>query len=362
MIKYPIYQPFIGEREKELVMDCLDTTWISSRGKYVDVFESRLCEIAGVKHAISMHNGTHPLHIACILSGVDRESEVIMPVFSYVATANAVAYCGAKPVFVDVSAEDWNIDVSEVEEKITDKTKAILAVDIYGYPARYKELKAIAVNHNLPLIADSAESVGAEYMGIKSGSFGDFSTFSFFGNKTVTTGEGGALLTNNDDLAARARQLKNQGNSTTQRYFHDVLGYNYRMTNIQAAIGLAQLERLETTLERKREIYQRYKSHLKDKVEFQQSAEDVHSSYWLVSFCLPKHIDRSGLEQHMNEKGVETRPFFTSMDELPYFETGDFKVSRDISKRGISVPSYPQLTNEQIDYISQSVIDYLNKS
>lgn len=360
MIKYPIYQPFIGDREKELVNECLDSTWISSKGKYVDLFESKLCEIAGVKHAISMHNGTHPLHIACLLAGVDIDSEVIMPVFSYVATANAVAYCRAKPVFVDVSLDDWNIDVNKVEEKITSKTRAILAVDIYGYPANYEKLKEIAKKYSLALIADSAESIGSEYLGLKSGAFGELSTFSFFGNKTITTGEGGALLTNNDNFAAKARQLKNQGNSNTQRYFHDVLGYNYRMTNIQAAIGIAQLERLESTLKRKREVYFRYKSNLENHVHFQVLREMINPSFWLVSFCLPSGVSRSELESHMIRNGIETRPFFTSVDELPYFESGDFKNSKDISNRGLSLPSYPQLCNKEIDYISQCVIDFLS--
>lgn len=360
MIKYPIYKPFIGKREKELVMECLDSTWISSKGKYVDLFESKLCEIAGVRHAISMHNGTHPLHIACLLTGVESDSEVIMPVFSYVATANAAAYCGAKPVFVDVSLEDWNIDINKIEEKITSKTKAIIAVDIYGYPANYKALKKLGEKYGITIIADSAESIGSEYFGEKSGSFGDLSTFSFFGNKTITTGEGGALLTNNDDFAAKARQLKNQGNSNSQRYFHDVLGYNYRMTNIQAAIGLAQLERLETVLQKKREIYHRYKSNLKDYVDFQLTATNIMPSFWLVSFCLPHGISRPNLESFMERQGIETRPFFTSMDELPYFDSGNFENSKEISTRGLSLPSYPQLKNKEIDYISQSIIDFLS--
>lgn len=361
MIKYPIYQPSIGDREKELVNNCLESSWISSRGLYVDMFEEKLCEIAGVKHAISMHNGTHPLHIACLLLGVDSESEVIMPAFSYVATANAVAYCGAKPIFVDVSQDDWNIDVSKIEDKISSNTKAIIAVDIYGYPANYKSLKEIAEKYNISIIADSAESIGAVYLGKNSGSFGELSTFSFFGNKTITTGEGGALLTNNRDFAERARQLKNQGNSTTQRYYHDVLGYNYRMTNIQAAIGLAQLERLDVILDRKREIYHRYYANLHEYVQFQLPKEQVNPSYWLVSFCLPNGVSRPDLEEYMSDRGIETRPFFTSMDELPYFETGNFETSKDISIRGLSLPSYPQLKNEEIDFISQCVIDFLSK-
>ena len=362
MIEFPIYRPFIGDREKELVMDCLESTWISSRGKYVDLFESRLSEISGVKHAISMHNGTHPLHIACILSGVNKGDEVIVPAFSYVATANVVAYCDAKPVFVDVDSNTWNIDPEKIEVKINSSTKAIIVVDIYGYPAEYEEIKRICKKHNIKLIADSAESIGANYQGDNSGSFGELSTFSFFGNKTITTGEGGALLTNSDSFADRARQLKNQGNSTTQRYFHDVLGFNYRMTNIQAAIGLAQLERLEEILEKKRQIYLQYYEILAEYVSFQPLVKDIRSSYWLVSFCLPGHVERDKLEEYLMNKGIETRPFFSPMDELPYFERGDYPVSRDISRRGISLPSYPQLNSADIKYISFAIIEFLNKT
>lgn len=353
--------PNIGEKEKELVMDCLDSTWISSKGKYVDLFEEKLAQLAGVKHVIAMHNGTHSLHIACLLAKLDADSEVIVPSFSYVATANVVAYCCAKPIFVDVSSEDWNLDVDDVERKITSKTKAIIGVDIYGKPADYDRLHELVSGKDITIIADSAESIGSWYHGKPSGSLGHISSFSFFGNKTVTTGEGGAMLTDNDDYAALARQLKNQGNSNSKRYFHDVLGYNYRMTNIQAAIGLAQLSRLDETVQRKRQIYNRYKSNLKDLVTFQCTDKDVTSSHWLVSFCLPAHADRASLESYLLDNGIESRPFFTPIDQLPYFVSGDFSVSNDISKRGISLPSYPQLKDEQVDYICQHVIDYLNK-
>lgn len=361
MIEFPIYRPFIGEREKELVMDCMESTWISSRGKFVDLFESRLSEISGAKHAISMHNGTHPLHVACILSGVGHGDEVIIPSFSYVATGNAVAYCGAKAVFVDVDPRTWNIDPKKLEAKINRNTKAIIAVDIYGYPADYEKIKRICKKHKVKLIADSAESIGANYHGYNSGSFGELSTFSFFGNKTITTGEGGALLTNSDSFADRARQLKNQGNSNTQKYFHDVLGYNYRMTNIQAAIGVAQLERLEEILEKKRQIFLQYYEILAEYVSFQPLVKEIRSSYWLVSFCLPSHVDRDKLEHYLMNKGIETRPFFSPMDELPYFEKGHYPVARDISRRGICLPSYPQLHSSDIEYISFTIIEFLNR-
>lgn len=361
MIKYPIYQPRVEKREKELVNDCLDSGWISSRGKYVGLFEEKLTKFANGGNTIAMHNGTHPLHIACLLAGVDSESEVILPVFSYVATANVVAYCRAKPIFVDVRGSDWNIDVAQIEQQITKRTKAIIAVDIYGCPADYDALKEIARKHSICLIADAAESIGGMYKGEPVGSLGDISTFSFFGNKTVTTGEGGALLTDNDKWSITARKLINQGNSLTKKYFHEVLGYNYRMTNIQAAIGLAQMENLDETLKRKRVIYNRYKENLRDKVVFQDFSEGISSSFWLVSFCLPSTLSRDKLIIELAIRGIETRPFFTSMDQLPYFETGVFPVAHDLSKRGISVPSYPQLTIGQVDDISEHIIDCLNK-
>lgn len=362
MIKYPVYQPWIGEKEKQYVIECLDSTWISSKGKFVDEFESKLAELVGVRHAVAMHNGTHPLHIACILSGIGIGDEVIMPAFSYVATGNAVAYCGAKAVFVDINPDTWNIDYTLLEEKINERTKAIIAVDIYGYPAPYNELKSICNKHGLQLIADSAESFGAIYKGKNAGSFGDLSTFSFFGNKTITTGEGGALLTDDDDFADQARQLKNQGNSITKRYFHDVLGYNYRMTNIQAAIGLAQIERLTEIIELKYNVFMQYYASLSSIVSFQPIETDIKSSYWLVSFTLPDHIDRTQLEDYLTARGIETRPFFTSMDDLPYFDKGHFPMSQRISKVGISLPSYPQLTKADIGFISNTIKEFFNKS
>ena len=362
MKRFPVYQPHIDAREKELVVDCMDSTWISSRGKYVDLFEKQLAELAGVEHAIAMHNGTHPLHIACLLAGVGAGDEVIVPVFSYVATANAVAYCGAKPVFVDVSPDDWNIDIAKVRDKISERTKAIIAVDIYGYPANYPALREVADEHNIILIADSAESIGSSLFGKTTAELADYTTYSFFGNKTITTGEGGALLTNHTQAADLARQLKNQGNSTQQRYYHDVLGYNYRMTNIQAAIGVGQLEKLPGILDRKRAIYERYRSHLESVAEFQAIHPEYQSSFWLVSFCLPAGINRDKVMEQMDQLGIETRPFFIALDQLPYFEEGNFPVAYDISERGISVPSYPGLKDEDVDFISRCLTDIISKN
>lgn len=361
-MKFPIYKPSIGQQETDLVMDCLRSTWISSRGKYVDQFEESLASLSGVPHAIAMHNGTHPLHVACLLSGAKEGKEIVLPVFTYVASANAVLYCNAKPVFTDVSEDDWNIDLGQVSSKITDNTVAVMAVDIYGCPADYHGLRNILKGSSIRLIADAAESFGATYFGKPTGSLGDFNTFSFFGNKTITTGEGGALLLHSDEEAALASKLKNQGNSTTERYFHDVLGYNYRMTNIQAAIGMAQLERSAGIVKRKNEIYARYFDNLQHYVTFQKAQDEVNSSYWLVSFCLPSHIDRDGFCEKLDEAGIETRPFFRPMDELPYFKAGDFPVARDISKRGVSVPSYPDLSDEDVDYICLKIIDAIKSN
>ncbi|WP_420386043.1 DegT/DnrJ/EryC1/StrS family aminotransferase [Roseivirga sp.] len=356
-MKFPIYVPSIGQREEELVLDCIRSTWISSRGKYIDLFEKALCESSGSKHAIAMHNGTHPLHIACLLSGAKSGKEVILPVFTYVASANSVLYCNAKPVFVDVNEDDWNINTQLVSSHISSDTVAIMPVDIYGYPADYNALRVIVSGSKIKLIADAAESFGATYHGQQSGSLGDLNSFSFFGNKTITTGEGGALLLNSDDWNTLARQLKNQGNSNTERYFHDVLGYNYRMTNIQAAIGLAQLERANEIVRRKKEIYHRYKTNLESYVTFQKEKKGVSSSNWLISFCLPTNVDREKFCNSLEAVGIETRPFFRPMDELPYFPSGNYPVAKEISMRGVSIPSYPALSDEDVDYISERILD-----
>ena len=358
MNKIPVYQPYIGETEKAYVNDCLDSTWISSRGKYIDLFEGAMAEYTGAQHAIAVFNGTVALHLALAGLEIGPGDEVIVPDFTYVASTNAVLYVGATPVFVDVDPGSWNMDMGQVEAKITDRTKAILYTNVYGTPADYTAIQAIAKRHNLLIVEDAAESLGGTFNGQFSGTLGDVSTYSFFGNKTLTTGEGGMVLTPHADVAERMRILKNQGNSPTVRYYHDMLGFNYRMTNIQAAIGYAQLEKLDEILKRKRAIQQYYETRLSDLVTFQEVAEGSTSSYWIVAFLTASKAQRDGLMKAMDQANIETRPFFWPIDRLPFYEEGNYPVSQDIAFRGLNVPSYPGLTEEQLDYICNTIQSY----
>ena len=356
MVKYPIYQPEITALERKYVMECLDSTWISSKGKFVDQFEAAIADQCQVKHAISVFNGTVALHLALLPLGLKPGDEVIVSDFSYIATSNAVHYVGATPIYVDADPDTWNISIEAVEQAIGPNTKAIIYTDVYGMPMyNYDELKTLAEKHNLYLIEDAAESLGAKSKGRAAGSMGDIATFSFFGNKTITTGEGGMALTDNDDWAKQIRQLKNQGNSPTIRYVHEVLGYNYRMTNIQAAIGCAQLERLDDILQKKRSIHQYYRAKLSDLVVFQVEDEAVSSSFWMNGFLLKNESQKHKLERELKDEGIETRPFFPPMSSMPFNQTADSPVSRSLSLKGLILPSYHTLQTSDLDFIIDQV-------
>ena len=268
-------------------MDCLDSTWISSSGKYIEQFEKAFAEFCGVKHAVTCCNGTVALHLALMALGTQPGDEVIVPTLTYIATANAVTYCGARPVFVDSEPETWNMDPSLIEEKITPRTKGIIVVHLYGHPADMDPIMSIARRHGLFVIEDAAEAHGAEYKGHRVGSIGDMSTFSFYGNKIITTGEGGMVVTNNDSLASKARQLKGQGSVPDQRYWFPIIGYNYRMTNVASAIGLAQLEKAEWHIERRREVARWYYEYLHNiAILYSASREGVGSECLLDVLCV----------------------------------------------------------------------------
>ena len=257
--RYPVYQPYLTGLEKEYVNDCLDSTWISSKGKYIAEFEQRFASYIGVRRALTVSNGTVAIHVALEALKIGRGDEVLVPTFTYVASANAVAYTGATPVFVDSEAAYWQIDVKDAERKITSRTKAIMPVHLYGHPCDMDAVMALAHKHGLAVVEDCAEAIGATWRGRHVGTFGDVATFSFFGNKTITTGEGGMVVTNSDATAAMVTRLKGQGLSAGREYFHDLIGYNYRMTNICAAIGCAQMERLPEIFEMKLRIAAWYK-------------------------------------------------------------------------------------------------------
>jgi perosamine synthetase len=385
----PVYRPDLSGNERRYVLDCVDSSWISSIGVYIERFEAAVAAATGAAHAIAVTNGTVALHLALHCLGIGPGDEVIVPAFTYIASVNTIAQTGATPVFCDSRPSDWLIDVEDAARRITPRTKAILPVHLYGAACDMPALMDLARAHGLAVVEDCAEALGTT-IGIQAGGtqagatdagrrhvgrFGDIGTFSFFGNKTVTTGEGGMVICDDDDLAARLRMTKGQGQSLTRRYWHEVLGFNYRMTNICAAIGLAQMERLEPILARKRAIAARYRHLLADApVTFQVPMQTVAGSDWLVSLLLPPGADRERVMAGMAARGVDTRPVFHCAHHMPMYRGPMYRgpmyrgptydqrageaageaalpVAEDIAARGLSLPSYPTLTEAEIEQV-----------
>lgn len=349
----PVYRPDLSGNERAYVLECLDSTWISSIGGFIEQFEGAVAEATGAAHAIAVCNGTVALHLALHVLGLGPGDEVIVPTFTYIASVNTIAQTGATPVFAESRPSDWLLDVEDARRRITPRTKAIMPVHLYGHACDMTAVRALADQHGLAVVEDCAEALGTTLGGRHVGTFGTCSTFSFFGNKTVTTGEGGMVVTNDSDLARRLRQTKGQGQSFSRRYWHDVLGFNYRMTNIAAAIGTAQMERLPTILERKRAIADQYRTQLASyPVEFQQALPDMVSSDWLVSLLLPKGADRDRVMRDMLAYGIETRPMFYPAHHMPmYAQSLHLPIAQSIAARGISLPSYPALTLTDIERV-----------
>jgi perosamine synthetase len=353
----PVYEPDLSGRERDYVLDCVETGWISSIGKYTERFEQMIARYTGARHAAAVSNGTVALHLALHCLDVGPGDEVIVPSFTYIASVNTIAQTGATPIFVDSLPGDWLLDVQDVRRKITPRTKAIMAVHLYGSICDMPALRAVARDHGLHIVEDCAEALGSTLEGRHVGTFGDVGTFSFFGNKTVTTGEGGMVVAQDDALAARIRKVKGQGQSLTRRYWHDELGFNYRMTNICAAIGVAQMERIEGILQRKRRIAELYRSELASvPVEFQRPLEGVVSSDWLVSLLLPRGSNRETVMERLAAQNIDSRPVFYCAHHMPMYRTSDHHtVAEDIAARGISLPSYPALTDDQVGFISRTL-------
>lgn len=362
----PVAEPSLVGNEKKYVLDCLESTWISSNGKYIQQFEEAFAKFCGVKCALSCCNGTASLHLALLALGVGPGDEVIVPTLTFVATANAVSYCGATPVFVDSEIETWNMDTSFLEDLITPRTKGIVVVHIYGHPVDMDPVLAVARKHGLFVIEDAAEAHGAEYKGRKVGSIGDIATYSFYGNKIITTGEGGMVVTSNRELACRIRQLRAQGMDSHRRYWFPVIGYNYRMTNVAAAIGLAQLEKVNWHVTRRREIATQYARCLGDVpgVRFQAEKPWARNVYWMTSVVLDEQWpDRDLVMEKLADAGIETRPFFYPMHTLPIYcksaRGQDYPISEKVAARGINLPSSAKLTEEDVGYICDQLIRIL---
>lgn len=349
-----VAHPTLAGNERKYVLDCLDTNWISSIGKYIGAFEESFAKFCGVKHAIATNNGTTALHLALVALDLKPGDEVIIPTVTYIATANAVSYCGATPVLVDVCPETMNIDPAEIERRITPKTRGIIPVHLYGHPAEMELINQIANKHGLWVLEDAAEAHGAQVLGRKVGGLSTCATFSFFGNKIITTGEGGMVTTNDDDLAARLRQFRGQGMDPNRRYWFPVIGYNYRMTNIQAAIGLAQLETIDKALSDRENLANWYNNALADLVgdivlpTQQPWAKHV---YWMYTIYLREGggQQRDTLMRRLDDMGIESRPVFYPMHVLPpYQEDVAYPVADLWSQRGINLPTHQDLTHDDV--------------
>ncbi|HLZ30438.1 MAG TPA: DegT/DnrJ/EryC1/StrS family aminotransferase [Chloroflexota bacterium] len=354
----PVAEPILGQREREYVLECLDTGWISGSGRFVDEFEREFARFCGVRHAISVANGTVALHVVLVALGIGPGDEVIVPDFTYIASANAVTYCGARVVLADVTPDTWCLDLKDAARKVTPATRAVIAVHMYGHPVDMDRLDELAVRHKLHVVEDAAEAHGAEYKSRRVGGLGGVGTFSFYGNKIITTGEGGMITTNSDDLAARIRMLKGQGMDPKRRYWFPVVGFNYRMTNVQAAIGLAQLERVDWFIARRREVAAAYRHHLTGAgLVLPHQEEWARSVFWLYGVCVPEGVDRDLVMHDMALAGIETRPFFVPMHASPpYLETDgdvDYPVSAALGRSGVSLPSSATLTDEHVGIISR---------
>jgi perosamine synthetase len=359
----PVYKPWVGELEKSYVADAMESTWISSKGAYLERFEREFPEFIGAVHGVATCNGTVSLHLALAALGLGPGDEVIVPTFTYVASVNAITYTGATPVFVDSEPEYWNMDPALVEAKITPRTKAIEVVHLYGHPVDMDPVLEVAAAHGIPVIEDAAEAHGAEYKGRRAGTLGLAASFSFFGNKIVTCGEGGMLVTDDEAFAERCRHLRGQGVSPTRTYWHDVVGFNYRMTNIAAAIGCAQLQRVDEVIAKKREIAAWYRERLEDveELEFQREAPWAHAVYWMVSITVKPAV-REALMAYLLEAGVETRPFFHPAHTLPMYPRDEgFPVAERLGASGINLPSYPQLTEDEVDEVCAAVSSFFRR-
>ncbi|THV23062.1 DegT/DnrJ/EryC1/StrS family aminotransferase [Peteryoungia ipomoeae] len=364
MSKIPVYQPQLDGNVSTYVNECLSSGWISSRGEFISRFEEAFAQYVGAEAATTVSNGTVAIHLALEALGVGPGDEVIVPSFTYIASVNTIIQSGAIPVFVDSLTETLQVDPALIEAAITPRTKAVMAVHLYGHPCDMDAIVAICQNRRLYLIEDCAEGFGSRWKGQHVGTFGDAATFSFFGNKTITTGEGGMVIARDPEVMERCRRLKSQGVSPTREYWHDMLGFNYRMTNIQAAIGLAQLERADEFLASKTKLAETYAERFASlPVRTHVPVGEVTHSYWMCSLLVDDSRIRDDLRSHLSRAGIETRPFFAMAHHMPHCRTEQvLPIGEDLSARGINLPSYPGLSSEQIERICESVSGYFERA
>lgn len=357
-INVPIASPDLAGNEFKYLMDAFISTWISSTGEYIGRFENNFSRYCQCKYGIAVSNGTAAIHLALIALGIGKGDEVIVPDLTFAASVNPVLYVGATPVIVDVEKDSWCIDPKEIEKAVTKKTKAIIPVHLYGQPCEMDKIMKIAKKYNLYVIEDCAEAHGAKFKGRKVGSFGNIGCFSFFANKIITTGEGGMCVTNSKELYSKICVLKDHGMNKSKKYWHDEVGYNYRMTNLQAAIGVAQLERIEDILEKRSLVEKNYFNKLSNVsfIEFQKkNLTNRDKTTWLIC-ALIKNGRRDECIGMLAKMGIDTRPFFyplSSMNLYKKYAFGVNPITKEISKMGINFPTANDLSLEKIEKIGK---------
>jgi len=357
----PVCEPTLGGNELKYVQQAIETNWISSAGSFIRDFEATFADACGCRYGIACANGTVAMHLALATLGLEPGDEVIVPTFTMIATINAVTYCGATPVLVDCEPDYWQMDVQQVAEKITPRTKAIVPVHIYGHPVDMDPLMELAQRHGIAVIEDAAEAHGAEYKGRRCGGLGDAAAFSFYGNKIITTGEGGMITTNNREIAKLAWNLRDHAFSTERHFWHKFVGFNYRMTNLQAAVGLAQVEQMDTFVAARRRNAAKYTSRLQDipGITTPPEAEWAKNVHWMYGILVDQDaygMNRDQLRRELAERGVETRTFFIPMHCQPVywqmFKGQRYPIAERLCRDGFYLPSASSLTLEEIEYVA----------
>jgi perosamine synthetase len=355
----PVFAPWLGDKVRQYVLDCVDTGWISSLGEYVARFERDFAHFCEVGHGVATSNGTTALHLALATLGIGPGDEVLVPDLTFVATANAVRYTGATPILVDADPHTWTLDPGDARDKITRRTRAIVPVHIYGHPVDMDPVLSLARAHGLRVVEDAAEAHGARYKGRRVGGLGDLGVFSFYGNKIITTGEGGMVVTDDPALAERARFLRDHAMDPQRRYYHPEIGFNYRMTNIQAAIGCAQLEQAEAILERRKTIAATYEAELAGIPGLGRppAAPWAENVYWMYSVLIEPAfgLDRDTVRERLRDRGVDSRPFFVPLHELPPYRTTGLPVATTLACRGLNLPSGTGLRPEEIATVAAAL-------
>jgi perosamine synthetase len=359
----PVCEPTLAGNEERYVLDCLRSNWISSAGRFVTRFEQLFAEFCGTRYAVACTSGTAALHLALYTLGIGPGDEVIIPTFTMIATANTVHHCGATPVFVDAEPRTWNIDPTRIEAAITPRTRAIVPVHTYGHPADMDPILAIARRHDLLVVEDAAEAHGARYKGLRAGGMGDCGCFSFYANKIITTGEGGMITTDNEELARKARNIRDHAFSPERHFWHSVPAHNFRMTNLQAAVGVAQMERADWLVERRIENARRYNTGLEGVrgITRPPATKDVTNVYWMYSILIEDDFgpSRDEVRRQLAARGIETRAFFIPMHLQPIYYRPDrvdrFPVAEELCRKGFYLPSSSSLPGDQIDMICAAI-------